>query len=312
MSAAGDDGDAQGIALAERERARVEGLAQRYDVETEGCRIAWRCWGSGPDVVLLHGGSGGWNHWIRNVEALAESGLRVFAPDLPGYGDSGDAPLPHAARTLARVLSHGLRTLRFCAGKGDRGAEAVDQGVALVGFSFGSVVAAQWAAMEPARVRQLVLVGAMGLGPPRDRAIDLRPWKHLKDSAELARVQRHNLGALMFHDQTRIDTLAMQLHRRNTERTRFVSRWISRGDALADLLSDSDVPLHAVWGEHDVTAAGGVANCAELLRALRPRAGLDVIEDAGHWVQYERAAEFNRALCVVLAGRAMDPDPLAR
>jgi pimeloyl-ACP methyl ester carboxylesterase len=104
----------------------------------------------------------------------------------------------------------------------------------------------------------------------------------------------------MFHDPSRIDTLAMQLHQRNTERTRFISRWISRGDALASLLAEIDVPLHGVWGAHDVTAAGGVDDCGRLLQALGPRVGFDVIEGAGHWVQYERAAEFNRLLNAVL------------
>ncbi len=301
MSAAPGAGDPDAEAAAERERQRVEASCQRYDVVAEGCRVAWRCWGRGPCVVLVHGGSGGWNHWIRNVEALAGSGLRVLVPEMPGYGDSDNAPLPHAARTLARVLSRGMRALLADAAhrEGEAGA-AAGESFALVGFSFGSVVAAQWAALERGRVRQLVLVGAMGLGPPRDRAIDLRPWKHLKEPEALALVQRHNLGALMFHDCSRIDALAMRLHLRNTERTRFVSRWISRGDALGDLLPDLDLVLHAVWGAHDVTAAGGVANCAQVLQALRPGAGFDVIEDAGHWVQYERALEFNAVLRSVL------------
>ncbi len=265
--------------------------------------------------MLLHGGSGGWNHWIRNVEALAAGGLRVLAPDMPG-----DAPLPHAAQTLARVLSRSCRALLAELTSGEPGALGAGQAggpgqagglgqaggaygreaVALVGFSFGSVVAAQWAALDPVRVRQLVLVGAMGLGPPRDRAIDLRPWKHLTDPNALMQVRRHNLGVLMFHDPSCIDELAMQLHQRNTERTRFISRWISRGDALAGLLAEIDVPLHGIWGAHDVTAAGGVSNCGRLLQALGPRVGFDVIDDAGHWVQYERAAEFNRLLNAVL------------
>lgn len=302
---------ADDCAAATAERERVEASGSRHDIDAGGCRVVWRCWGRGRPVVLLHGGSGGWNHWIRNVESLAAGGHRVLAPDMPGYGDSGGAPLPHAAATLARVLSLSCRQLLVPFGDADSGpGDGADAGgacdfpgpapVALVGFSFGSVVAAQWAALEPLRVRRLILVGAMGLGPPRDRAIDLRPWKHLTDPQARERVQQHNLGALMFHDPARIDRLAMQLHLRNTERTRFVSRWISRGDALAGLLAEIDVPLHGIWGAHDVTAAGGVANCARLLQALRLGVGLDVIEDAGHWVQYERAEAFNRVLRAAL------------
>lgn len=283
-------------AAAERELARLESLGRRFDAGHDGCSVAWRCWGAGPAVVLLHGGSGGWNHWIRNVEALAAGGFTVLAPDMPGYGDSGDAPLPHAAATLAGVLARSLRG----AGARPPALERSDAALSLVGFSFGAVVAAQWAALERGRVRRLVLVGAMGLGAPRDRAIDLRPWKHLSEPQALLEAQRHNLGALMFRDRARIDELALGLHLRNTARTRFVSRWISRGDGLADLLGDLDIALHGIWGEQDVTAAGGVANCERLLRALFPAAGFDAVEDAGHWVQYERADEFNRLLLAAL------------
>ena len=34
-------------------------------------RMAVHRRGSGPDVVLFHGGMGSWKHWVRNVEALA-------------------------------------------------------------------------------------------------------------------------------------------------------------------------------------------------------------------------------------------------
>jgi hypothetical protein len=31
----------------------------------------WHSWGDGEPLVLLHGGSGSWTHWLRNVQALA-------------------------------------------------------------------------------------------------------------------------------------------------------------------------------------------------------------------------------------------------
>jgi pimeloyl-ACP methyl ester carboxylesterase len=37
-----------------------------------GGAMVWRAWGDGPPLVLLHGASGTWTHWIRNVPALAD------------------------------------------------------------------------------------------------------------------------------------------------------------------------------------------------------------------------------------------------
>ena len=46
--------------------------------------------GSGPAVVLLHGGgpgASGVSNYARNIEPLAEN-FRVIVPDMPGYGRS--------------------------------------------------------------------------------------------------------------------------------------------------------------------------------------------------------------------------------
>jgi pimeloyl-ACP methyl ester carboxylesterase len=66
--------------------------------------LVWRVWGGAapelPALVLLHGGFGAWNHWVRTIAAL-EPYYRVIAPDLPGCGDSDDPPRPYDAASLA-------------------------------------------------------------------------------------------------------------------------------------------------------------------------------------------------------------------
>ena len=46
--------------------------------------LVWRIWGGGDGaqtVILLHGGFGAWNHWVRNIPTL-EARYRVLAPGL--------------------------------------------------------------------------------------------------------------------------------------------------------------------------------------------------------------------------------------
>jgi len=57
--------------------------------------MVWRVWGGGPPLVLLHGGTGSWMHWIRNIEELARD-FTVVAPDIPGSGESA-SPFPQTA-----------------------------------------------------------------------------------------------------------------------------------------------------------------------------------------------------------------------
>ncbi len=44
--------------------------------------------GEGPAVLLCHGFPETWRSWRRQIEALAEAGFRVIAPDMRGYGGS--------------------------------------------------------------------------------------------------------------------------------------------------------------------------------------------------------------------------------
>ena len=284
------------LPLARAEAARIEALGRRFEAQAGGCTVVWRCWGAGPGVVLLHGGSGGWNHWIRNVQAIAAKGFTVLAPDMPGYGDSGDAPQPHGTASLASVMMHGLRH----SAERPEALQRQDAPLIIVGFSFGGAVAAQWARQEGRRLAGLVLVGAMGLGGGRDPGVRMRPWKDVEDAKQFLAIQRHNLGALMFHDQQRIDALALGLHLRNTAMTRFVSKWISRSEEALAVLPELDAPLHGIWGEHDVTAPGGASQREMTLQAASPGAGFDIIADAGHWVQYEQADRFNQAMLAAL------------
>jgi pimeloyl-ACP methyl ester carboxylesterase len=107
--------------------------------------------GSGPPVVLLHGGTGGGANWFRLFHALAES-HRVLAPDLPGFGLSASrSPRPPLGRQAAALMDEWLGTL------------GIEQAT-VVGTSFGGIAAARLALDAPARVARLLLLDAAGVG----------------------------------------------------------------------------------------------------------------------------------------------------
>ncbi|MDA0998860.1 MAG: alpha/beta fold hydrolase, partial [Proteobacteria bacterium] len=136
--------------------ARMLGTARIVKTPCAGGDVVWQCWptpsaGSGETpLLLLHGGFGSWTHWIANIAELSK-GRPVITADLPGLGDSADAPEPLSPDGIAAVLYDGLDT---ALGKG--------QEFDLVGFSFGGLIGARLAAMAGDRCRAYVAVGASG------------------------------------------------------------------------------------------------------------------------------------------------------
>jgi pimeloyl-ACP methyl ester carboxylesterase len=123
--------------------------AERCVSSHQGAQTVWHAWGdaSQPVVVLLHGGSGSWTHWVRNVAPLRDAGWRVLAADLPGFGDS---ELPARCTDVIDLPEHlhaGLQQLQA--------AGVCAAASAVLGFSFGGMAGAlQSARHAPKRKTQ--------------------------------------------------------------------------------------------------------------------------------------------------------------
>jgi pimeloyl-ACP methyl ester carboxylesterase len=57
-------------------------------ISTNGIRMHYVEAGAGPLVVLLHGFPESWHSWRHQLNALAQAGFHVVAPDLRGYGQT--------------------------------------------------------------------------------------------------------------------------------------------------------------------------------------------------------------------------------
>ena len=267
----------------------VEGVAaeaQRIETPCGAGTMVWRVWGSGPPLILLHGGYGSWTHWIRNVLVLARR-FTVIAPDLPGLGESSTPPEPHTAEGLAAIIVEGLDIVL-----------SKDAAPHIAGFSFGGVLGGHVAAQLGDRLRALTLVGSNGLGLVRQPTALQRVPAGVSAEEALA-VHRHNLGALMIADPARIDELAVYIQSQNAPRGRVRSRRFSRADTLARALPLVKARLDGIWGARDATAYPHLDERARVLRSFQPGARFEVIAGAGHWVQYEAAERFNPLLAEI-------------
>ena len=101
-------------------------------------------------LLCLHSSDGSSRMFDRFLPEIADQ-RSVYAPDLPGFGESDPAPSGSAADG-ARAISDLANDLRL-------------RQIDLLGTGFGAAVALELGAARPELVRRLVLVGV----PPLDR-----------------------------------------------------------------------------------------------------------------------------------------------
>ena len=262
--------------------------------------------GSGPAVLMLHGGgpgASGLSNYSRNIQALAQR-FRVLVPDMPGYGQSSkgvaDDPFGDIAGAMLGLL------------------DALDIARAhVVGNSLGGAVRAAHGAGAPQRVGRLVLMGPGGIGISQN-ATDRRA----EAAARLLRGRGPDAGqAAQLH--LRRPGVRRQPHRRRrccSERfdasidarragqpaaARAEATW--RPSSAWTSCSHPRLPMRwptatlVLWGTEDrVNPPSG----ALALQARLPACDVYLFSRTGHWVQWERADEFNAVVAAFLAADA--------
>ena len=257
-----------------------------------------------PPVVLLHGGGmdAASFSWKRTLPALAGE-FRVYAPDWPGYGESGPPARPPTVDYYADVLGDFLNALDLSA-------------ASPVGISMGGGVALGYALSYPDRIRRLVLVDSYGLGGEmpggtlgatiaRLPRVNAAVWGAFRRSRRLtalavrAAVDPRNLTPELVDD-------AYALMRRpdagrawRAFQREEVGRHGLRTNHL-DRLPDLAVPTLLIHGERDAFVP---VEWATRAAALIPDAELSVFADCGHMPPRERPEAFVRTVREFLSDR---------
>lgn len=276
--------------------SRLIATSKQHRTAHPGGHIAWREWGAGQPVVLLHGGFGSWLHWVRNIEALARH-FRVLAPDMPGLGESDPVPgdQPGASDVAAPILA-GLRELVL-----------EPDPIRVVGFSLGAVVAGPLALAlaQKDRLAMAVLVGPSGLGDLwRNITSELvRRHPGMSEAERRANV-RHNLLHSMIASDAAIDDLALDIQIDLTRQKRqLLGLPISLSSALVEAIPRLVPRLVIIWGGRDCYPNPDVATAAATLRQRIPGLRIEIIPEAGHWTAYEAADTVNELLLECLLSK---------
>ncbi|MCS6840838.1 MAG: alpha/beta fold hydrolase [Roseiflexus sp.] len=119
--------------------------------------LAYRAAGHGPPLILLHGWAASSRYWLITLADLSAD-FRVYALDLPGFGDSPALPEPGTVARQAQAVLEFADAL---------GLTTFD----INGHSYGAAVAVTLAASQPQRVKRLVMTSLGAIGNEIERLL---------------------------------------------------------------------------------------------------------------------------------------------
>jgi proline iminopeptidase len=261
-----------------------------------GALVGWRT-GSGPPVLLLHGGPAGYEYLDFLADELG-SGYEIAAYQQRGMSPSTEAgpfDIATEAADFASVL------------------DALGWGAAyVVGHSLGGYYALQVARRLPDRVRGALIVdplGAVGDGGVAEfldtQLSRLTPeQRHRADELEaregpITPDESIELTRLIWPTYfAQVDHTFDFLLRTNDETHQAIHKEVfSDMPALAEALPSCLVRIRFVHGSASPMPVSASADTASLL----PNAELEVIDGAGHFVWFERPGSVRDALARLLA-----------
>ncbi|MCY1341717.1 4,5:9,10-diseco-3-hydroxy-5,9,17-trioxoandrosta-1(10),2-diene-4-oate hydrolase [compost metagenome] len=259
--------------------------------------------GEGYPLLLLHGGgagASGLSNYSRNIEALSKH-FRVLVADMPGYGQSTKGvdrsdPFGDLARSMLGLFD----ALKI-------------KSAHVVGNSLGGACALRMALDAPSRVSALVLMGPGGVNTTR--GLPTKGLNQLLDyyngeGPTLEKITRFIREYLVYDGSQVSDQMIEERYRASIEPEVMAAPPLRRPQGLKaalrmdftrdERLAQCQVPTLVLWGTADkVNRPSGGAT----LQKRMPNCDLYLFSKTGHWVQWERADEFNAVTTGFLTGR---------
>lgn len=243
--------------------------------------------GTGHPVIFLHGGglgATGWSNFVRNIGPVSEH-FRVLLVDQVGYGKTDDEVFADEPSS----------TVRARAVKDTMDALGIEKAT-LVGNSLGGSTSLTFAVDYPDRIEKMVLMGSGAGGVnlfaqwPTEGAKVL-----LAMFSEPTEQGLRDLFKVMLYDSSFVTDEAIQQrfegimanpgHLEAAQKSKSVPR-----DLMPDL-PNVKTPTLIIHGRDDRVVP--LEGSLRLLSALE-NSRLVVLNQCGHWAQFEHAPLFNR------------------
>ena len=233
----------------------------------------------GTPVLFVHSFAGDLSHWSAQLEHLQRA-RRAIAFDLSGHGSSPGAVGRYSIEELSKDVADVAD------------AQALEEFV-LVGHSAGALIACQYAAAHPRRVKALGLVDA----PPAPGAIPPEQVRQIHETL----AQDPQAAVEQFWKQAAFRDSRPEVQDKLLAGLRRLARNTIVELTEASLAYDATAPLRTLRCPR--FAIHTPYNDAPLsLHNALPGIQHTVIKGTGHWIQLDKPTEFNQVLDIFLRG----------
>lgn len=233
--------------------------------------------GNGPPLLYLHS-AGGETDWMPFHEALAQH-YTLYVPAHPGFALSGGLD---DVRDMQDYVWH---TADLIAALGL-------SSVPVVGFSLGAWLGAELAILRPNLVSKLVLTNAAGLHVPGSPLAELFIDNLEKLKQLLFFNPQHPSVSLAIPSGTDDPRILMWLRAREATARVGWNPYL-HNPRLINHLHRIACPTLVLWGRHDqlIPLAHGETYASKI-----PGAKLQIFEQTGHMLPFEKTPEFAAAV----------------
>ncbi|MBI3956347.1 alpha/beta hydrolase [Candidatus Gottesmanbacteria bacterium] len=224
-------------------------------------------------VVILHGWGLSGETFTPLGGELKKCGYRVWAPDMPGFGDARRPEKPMSLTDYVKFLDEYLEKNRI-------------ERPVFIGHSFGGRVSLKYHELHPNSVRALILSGTPGFTPI--------PKKKLLLFIALAKIGGFLFSIPPFHlfqDAVRrwyYYVVGAREFFRAQGAMRETFKQIVKEDLVA-AMEAVDIPTLLLWGEYDIIVPVSIA---ERMHQVIAGSELIVIPEADHGVPFKQPEVF--------------------
>jgi pimeloyl-ACP methyl ester carboxylesterase len=256
----------------------VAGL-ERKEIDIPGQHIVYLEGGQGEPLLLLHGFGADKDNWTRVSRTLAKH-FHVYAPDLPGFGESSRPP-PEQLRIEDQVRY----VSQFAAALG---LSRFDLG----GNSMGGWIAASYAAAHPEQVSSLWLLAPAGVSTaqPSELTRIVKSGAPVPLLARTPREFRHLLDFVFVHRPFVPHGMITVLAKRaaaDHDYDQKIFAGLLDDAPLEGQVQNLSTPTLIMWGDHDRALDSSVA---AVLHGLMPNSVVIIMPDMGHVPMLEAPA----------------------